>query len=80
MPNWAQYSGYIDIQSQGLTKSLFYWFVESQNNPATDPVRKHFFHLFNTCLLTYTFLGCIMDARRSRLLWITGIISRKWSF
>ena len=39
MPSWAQYSGYINIQSQGgVTKSLFYWFVESQNNPATDPV------------------------------------------
>jgi len=29
------FSGYIDI---GETKGLFYWFVESENDPATDPV------------------------------------------
>jgi len=32
-----QYAGYIDVdKTHG--RSLFYWFVESQNNPSTDPV------------------------------------------
>ncbi|EYC11843.1 hypothetical protein Y032_0049g1805 [Ancylostoma ceylanicum] len=35
--NFKQYSGYYTV---GATKNhqLHYWFVESQNNPATDPV------------------------------------------
>ena len=31
--NFAQYSGYININ--GTQKNLFYWFVESQNDPKT---------------------------------------------
>lgn len=38
MPSWNQYSGYINITSNSGGKSLFYWFVESQNNPSADPV------------------------------------------
>jgi len=33
--NFTQYSGYLD---GGDGKQLFYWFVESQNDPSTDPV------------------------------------------
>jgi len=32
---WRQFSGYIDVPNRG---SMFYWFVESQGNPKTDPV------------------------------------------
>jgi len=36
-PNFNQYGGYIEVDpSHG--KEYFYWFVESQNNPKTDPV------------------------------------------
>jgi len=34
--NTPMYSGYIEIQD-GM-KGIFYWFVESENDPATDPV------------------------------------------
>jgi carboxypeptidase C (cathepsin A) len=35
-----QFSGYLDIPgtSGGNTKHIHYWFVESMNNPASDPV------------------------------------------
>ncbi|CAJ0564842.1 unnamed protein product, partial [Mesorhabditis spiculigera] len=32
---FKQYSGYLDISDQ---KSLYYWYVESQNKPDTDPL------------------------------------------
>ena len=32
-----QYSGFIEVDST-LGKSLFFWFVESQGNPSTDPL------------------------------------------
>ena len=41
LPGWEeelpskQYSGYLDSSS---TSHLHYWFVESENNPSTDPV------------------------------------------
>ena len=41
LPGWsdalpsAQYSGYLDV---GTSKHLHYWMVESENDPATDPV------------------------------------------
>jgi len=33
--NMKMFSGYIEISS---TKGLFYWFIESENDPANDPV------------------------------------------
>lgn len=33
--NFRQFSGYLDVSS---TKHMHYWFVESSNNPSTDPV------------------------------------------
>jgi len=35
--NFSQYSGYIQVQSKP-NRYLFYWFVESSNKPAKDPV------------------------------------------
>ena len=35
MPSFDMYSGYLDVTA---TKKLHYWFVESQNDPASDPV------------------------------------------
>lgn len=37
VPSFAQFSGYLDIPNSG-GKSLHYVFVESQNNPETDPL------------------------------------------
>lgn len=34
-PNFKQYSGYLDTER---TRHLHYWFVESSNNPQSDPV------------------------------------------
>jgi len=39
--SWRSFSGYIDVSSPGEkagTRQMFYWFVESQNKPETDPV------------------------------------------
>ncbi|PIK33664.1 putative lysosomal protective protein [Apostichopus japonicus] len=36
-PKFKQYSGYLNGSADG-DKQLHYWFVESQNNPATDPL------------------------------------------
>eukprot|EP01117_Protostelium_nocturnum_P012922 TRINITY_DN4783_c0_g2_i2.p1 TRINITY_DN4783_c0_g2~~TRINITY_DN4783_c0_g2_i2.p1 ORF type:complete len:471 (+),score=127.14 TRINITY_DN4783_c0_g2_i2:3-1415(+) len=33
--NFKQYSGYLSVSS---SRRLFYWFVESQNSPSSDPV------------------------------------------
>lgn len=35
--NFAQYSGYINVDAKS-NRNLFYWFVESQRNPAKDPL------------------------------------------
>ena len=36
-PQLTQYTGYITVnETQG--KNIFYWFIESQNNPSTDPL------------------------------------------
>jgi carboxypeptidase C (cathepsin A) len=38
-PTFAMFSGYIDVsESQDESRKMFYWFVESQSNPANDPV------------------------------------------
>ncbi len=38
--NFNQFSGYLDIPGTSGTKSkhMHYWFVESQNNPSSDPI------------------------------------------
>lgn len=40
--NFNQFSGYLDVQGSRAfgenTKRMHYWFVESMNNPATDPI------------------------------------------
>jgi hypothetical protein len=34
-----QFSGYLEIPgSEGASKFIHYWFVESMNNPASDPL------------------------------------------
>tara|TARA_R110002050_G_scaffold204120_2_gene339317 strand:+ start:216 stop:473 length:258 start_codon:yes stop_codon:yes gene_type:complete len=35
MPSFGMYSGYITLDNG---QKLFFWFVESQNDPATDPL------------------------------------------
>ena len=35
--NFKQYSGYITVDEAKKTR-LFYWYVESQSNPASDPL------------------------------------------
>jgi len=35
--NFSQYSGFINVDPE-LGKNLFFWFVESQGNPSTDPL------------------------------------------
>ena len=38
-PSFQMFSGYIDVsEAQDLSRQMFYWFVESQNSPSTDPV------------------------------------------
>eukprot|EP01083_Nonionella_stella_P265895 900122_1 len=34
---YTMFSGYVDVYPQN-NRSLFYWFVESLNDPTTDPV------------------------------------------
>lgn len=36
-PGFDQYSGYLTVDEKHQ-RNLFYWYVESQNDPATDPV------------------------------------------
>lgn len=36
--NYTQFSGYINVGDGAVDKYLFYWFVESLNDPVTDPV------------------------------------------
>jgi len=36
-PSFAQYSGYITV-NQTNGRNLFYWFVESENDPSSDPL------------------------------------------
>jgi carboxypeptidase C (cathepsin A) len=36
-PGFRQFSGYLTVSAQH-GRSLFYWYVESQNDPTTDPV------------------------------------------
>ena len=33
-----QYSGYINVNPSGTGRFIHYWFVESENQPATDPI------------------------------------------
>lgn len=35
--NFTQYAGYINVDAKS-NRNLFYWFVESQRNPAKDPL------------------------------------------
>jgi carboxypeptidase C (cathepsin A) len=35
--SFAQYAGYIQVNAAN-NRNLFYWFVESQSSPQTDPV------------------------------------------
>jgi len=36
-PNFQQYAGYVTVD-QAHGRNLFYWFVQSQSSPSTDPV------------------------------------------
>jgi carboxypeptidase C (cathepsin A) len=36
-PGFRQYSGYLTV-SEEHGRNIFYWFIESENNPETDPV------------------------------------------
>jgi serine carboxypeptidase-like clade 1 len=36
-PNLNQYTGYLTVDGDH-GRALFYWFIESQNNPKTDPL------------------------------------------
>lgn len=36
-PSFRQFSGYLTV-SEATNRSIFYWYVESQNDPSTDPV------------------------------------------
>lgn len=36
-PGFRQYSGYLTVSEED-GRNIFYWYVESQNNPKTDPV------------------------------------------
>lgn len=35
--DFNQFSGYLTV-SEATNRSIFYWYVESQSNPSTDPV------------------------------------------
>ena len=37
MPSFKNWAGYITV-NETLGKEYYYWFVESQNDPSTDPV------------------------------------------
>lgn len=37
LPSFEMYSGYVTVD-EGNGRALFYFFAESQGNPATDPV------------------------------------------
>jgi carboxypeptidase C (cathepsin A) len=36
-PELTQYTGYITVNEEA-ERALFYWFIESQNDPSTDPL------------------------------------------
>lgn len=47
---FKQFSGYLDV---GDTKHLHYWFVESQNDPQTDPIAFWTVYTINTLYTPY---------------------------
>ncbi|CAJ0946958.1 unnamed protein product, partial [Mesorhabditis belari] len=36
--NFNHYSGYLQASASGITSAIHYWFLESQGNPAADPL------------------------------------------
>ena len=53
--SFKQYAGY--VQLPGQQKNSFYWFVESTNNPKTDPVVRIFICMCIRYLMTRTSCG-----------------------
>ena len=63
-----QFSGYLQIPGKTTPKNIHYWLLESQNNPAKDPLGKFAFR-FIAVNLSYFRACSLLDQRWTRLLW-----------
>ena len=55
---YSMFSGYVDVYP-AHNRSIFYWFVESLNEPKTDPVKLSSTICTNICF--NVIIGCNMD-------------------